>query len=174
MLGSAEKLDHLARTVAQGGIGGKGEVGPHKVLVGRLGDHMGQPLAAQLRILGHGDPPVFDKDPVGPAEALGHGDLAGLEVDPFPVPGRVGRQNLLDPERARLVDDHVAGLAIQIAVALAGEQILDFKLFVKDEIDVAPVGDGLGHGMLLWLLRGLRLLSGKKLSSKSEVSSNDS
>ena len=69
---------------------------------------------------------------MGSPEAFGHRHLAGLEVDPLAVAGGIGGQDLLDTEVPRRVDDHVAGLAVQVPVAVASEKGFDVKLLDGD------------------------------------------
>ena len=76
--------------------GGQCIIGPGNILEGRLTDDCGKPLAAHIRVFGHGNPFAFHEKPIGTMKALGGRNFAIFKFYPLAVTFLIGGIDFLD------------------------------------------------------------------------------
>ena len=148
-----EGLDELAGAMRETAVHQKGEVRRVQVACGGRRHRPGHPLPAPLGVFGEGQPLALSKGAPGAVERLGDGHVPVVEAYADAVAIRLGREDLLDGERARLGDDQVDHLAVELGEPLVFGEALDLQLLVKDEIDISSVCENLSHGSSSELVR---------------------
>jgi hypothetical protein len=115
---------------------------------------VGQALPAVFRIHGRGRPFAFQVELVDPVKAFRdfNGAVAFI-ANADTVALLIGRQHLLDGKAPGLIEDQVEGLAVEFPEFFRFGQFLDLEKFVQNKVDVAAVGNLLGHGLFPFLFK---------------------
>ena len=120
-------------------VKGEGIVGTDQEFRGRGGNAGRKTLSAQRRICRHGRPAPFLQQFEGTMKTGRHLDGPGFKTDALAVSLAKGRQNLLQRQVARFVDDQVKGPAVEGAEFFTMRKRFGVELLKKNKVDVPAV-----------------------------------
>jgi len=141
----AEGLDEVRRAGGQQGPEVEADVGAEARLVGRQREALGRALAAVLRVLVERRPVVFGEQLVRLVEALGHRDLAVLELAALLVQRAIDRCQHLPGDLVGLVQDHLQVFLVEVLVLFTRQDLVQVQRLEEIELDVSDIRGEIGH-----------------------------